>query len=174
MSQDDLGHLWRAFIHETGSVAKMKDAAKSDTFLNTSTFWLKVDVEHRATKCGSTVEALHKAIGSNLVNAADLIVLGGDSDVRTEVTVDRVLSLADWDEELDTAGSQDAAAAAEKAQATLDLRQHLLQACKLQAPTMYAAYEALLFSPLGELGRRSLWNCLNAYLCCVAIKVTDQ
>lgn len=171
MSQDDMGHLWRAFIHDTGSAAKTKDASKSDTFLNTSTFWLKVDVEHRATKCGSTVEALHKSIGSNLVNAADLIVLGGDSEVRTEVTVNRVLGLDDSDNEVDNAGVQDSSATATKTEATLELRQHLLQACKLQAPTMYAAYMAIPRSPLCafEQQGRKVVECSNVCPCWVDV-----
>lgn len=144
MPNGNLEHLWRAFIHDTDTAAKTKDVTKSDTFLNTTTCWLKMNIEDTtAGHYGSTIEALGKAIGSNLVNTVDLIVLAGDSDVSPEAAVNGVLGLEDEDNGLWCSGSEDDRAA-DLAAASLELRQHLLRACNLQAPTMYAAFLTIL------------------------------
>lgn len=140
MSNGNLEHLWRAFIHDTDTAAKTKDASHSGMFANTTTCWLKVNIDDPAGKWSSTLEACTKSIGSNLVNTVDLIILAGDSEVSAAASADAVLGLGlgDEDDELGYANNEEDRAAARDS-ASLELRKHLLKACNLQSPTMYAA-----------------------------------
>lgn len=181
MSNSNLDHLWRAFIHDTDTAAKTKDATQSDTFLNTTTCWLKMNIEDPTGNCSSTIEALQKAIGCNLVNTADLIVLAGDTEVSSEASANSVLGLGDDDEEL--CAENDADVAVDVAAASLELRQHLLRACNLPAPTMCAAYCAVCFeiccSSVSVMYRHNTEICQEAHValrdslrvCCLALSV---
>lgn len=135
MPNSNLDHLWRAFIHDADSAAKTKDATQSDTFLNTATCWMKMNIENATETCGSAIEALQKAVGANLVNSADLMVLAGDAEVSSDAAINSILDLEDDDEQQLCYPDSNADVAA----ASQELRQHLLRACNLPAPTMCAA-----------------------------------
>jgi hypothetical protein len=138
MSNGNLEALWRFFIHDTDSVAKTKDSVQSDTFMNTTTCWMKVSIEDQGTRCGSTMEGLHKTVGSNLANTADLIVLAGDTDVSAEAAANSALELT-GDEQSGVSGGEHAAGRDEIVEyAVEELQQHLLKASNLSPPTMYA------------------------------------
>lgn len=98
-----------------------------------------MDIAYQAENDGSTMDALHKAIGANLVNTVDLIVLAGDNEVSSEAAANSVLGLGDEDTGPLCAGYGDAREE-HVAAACLELRQHLLRGCTLHAPTMCAAF----------------------------------
>jgi hypothetical protein len=126
MPQAQCRHLL-GFMHDMESAPRTANPTQTPKVLHTTTVWMYSDVQGMPRQKDTVVETL-EAANMSPVTAADLFIRAGDSDLPTSVSIEHVLMLED-----EQADDKDAQAAA-----ALELQDHLLKACNLDAPTMCA------------------------------------